>query len=123
MTIAMIRSDEAAARAVVQRQVDAFNAKDIHAFVACYTHDARIYRPLGGEAPFLVGRDAMIAAYGPSLAASPDSRVDVEARHYHDGLVFDVEYFPASGVRVTLGFEVVDGLIARSWVFLPTKGV
>jgi len=113
----MTRSDEAAAIAIVQRQVDAFNAKDVVAFAACYTEDCRIYRPLLQEAPVLVGRATMIAQYGPHLATAVDERVLVEGRHYHDGLVFDVEFFPATQRRVTLGFEVLDALITRSWIF------
>ena len=115
----MSPTEAEAAVAVVQRQVDAFNAKDIEAFVACYTFDARIYRPLLQEAPTLVGRAAMRTAYGPALAADPEARVVVEHRHLHDGLVFDVELFPATERRVTLAFEVEHGLITRSWVFSP----
>lgn len=118
MIIAMSPPDrDADAVALVQRQVDAFNAKDVIAFAACYAEDCRIFRPLQGDGPALIGTRAMIALYGPHLAADPETQVVVEHRHCHDGIVTDREYFPASGRRVTLVFAVRDGLIRDSWIF------
>lgn len=115
----VLRDDvDAVAIAVVQRQVDAFNDKDITAFAACYAEGARIYRPCQAEAPFLVGRPAIIAAYGPKMLNEPDVRVIIEQRQCHDGIVTDVEYFPDTGRRATLVFKVGDGLIQQSWVYV-----
>lgn len=40
MTIAI---DSTAAAAVVQQQLDAYNARDIEAFMACWTEDAQVF--------------------------------------------------------------------------------
>ncbi|WP_338844884.1 nuclear transport factor 2 family protein [Massilia sp. W12] len=45
-----------------QRQLDAYNARDVQAFVREYTADVQLFR-LGEASPFLSGREAMAAHY------------------------------------------------------------
>ena len=48
--------------APVQRQLDAYNAKDLAAFTSCYHNDIAIYRMPATE-PSIKGRDALAAFY------------------------------------------------------------
>ena len=50
------------ADAIVQRQVDAYNARDLAAFVACYHDDLRVFRPPAPE-PAIAGMDAFAEFY------------------------------------------------------------
>jgi hypothetical protein len=46
----------------VQAQLDAYNARDLERFVACYADDVQLYRPPAAE-PVLQGKAAMAAHY------------------------------------------------------------
>jgi hypothetical protein len=48
--------------AVVQRQLEAYNARDLGRFLAEYSPEVRVYRPPASE-PAIVGREALAAFY------------------------------------------------------------
>ena len=54
------------AEAVVQRQLDAYNARDLARFVACYAEDVELFRP-PAAAPFIVGRAALAEQWGEQV--------------------------------------------------------
>lgn len=108
--------DSASAVAVVQRQTDAWNAKDGAAFAACYTPEAEVVFYVGDEVVSIRGREAIEAAYQSRFDADPELRVVIEHRHCHDGIVTDLEYIPLRKLRATVVFHVNDGLIDRAWV-------
>ena len=56
----------------VERQVDAYNRRDIDAFLACYAPDAVIEDATGTVV--MRGHDAMRAAYNDLFRASPNLR-------------------------------------------------
>lgn len=62
----------------VQLQLDAYNAHDLEAFVACYAPQVRIYD--AGGALVADGSDGVRARYGPLFAASPQLRAEVVQR-------------------------------------------
>jgi hypothetical protein len=62
----------------VQAQLDAYNAHDVEAFVACYAADVRMYDAAG--ALMVDGRDAARARYAKLFAASPALRAEVTQR-------------------------------------------
>lgn len=111
-----VPSDEAA-ETMVQRQADAWNAKDADAFAACYAEDAVVRTTLDGDEIVIRGREKIRDSYGRRFTAHPELRVVIEHRHVHDGLVTDLEFFPARGTRATVVFRVRDGLIDRAWIF------
>lgn len=114
------RPDPPPFAALVQRQLEAYNARDADAFAACFSADVRCQRH-PDEPAFLVGRDALRAFYArerfihAGLHAALLARLDLGAR------VIDHERVAGlpGGVReVAAVYERGnDGLIGRVWFF------
>jgi hypothetical protein len=63
---------------VVGRVLDALNAHDLDAFVACYAQDATIEN--GYDTVIARGHDELRERYGPMLEQFPDLRVESLSR-------------------------------------------
>ena len=103
----------------VQRQLDAYNAHDLEAFVAQYTEDIRAYRPPAAE-PILVGKEAFAAHYAKNRFSIPTLHAEVVNRMVFGNKVIDHEVITGLGenpVEVAAVYEVRDGLIAAVWFF------
>jgi uncharacterized protein (TIGR02246 family) len=101
---------------VVQRQVDAFNAHDLEAFVASYTEDAVAAGGDGMEAP-VQGHDALRAHYARRLA-QPGLRATIEERVRLGPWVVDYEIVQndAGATPALAVYEVEGSLIRRSTI-------
>ena len=103
--------------AVVQAQLDAFNAKDIEALVATYAPDAQQY-VLHGEL-LAQGRDILRARYAIRFA-EPDLHARLVSRTAIGNMVVDAEIitrnFPEGRgtLEMLCVYEVVDGHIVRA---------
>ena len=84
------------AEAVVQRQLDAYNARDLAAFVACYHDDVRVFRPPAPE-PAIVGKSALTEFYRTQRFNLPALHAQVVNRIALGSRVIDHERI--SGVR------------------------
>lgn len=101
--------------ALIQRQLDAYNAQDLDAYVACYAPNV-VVAGLNG-AVTETGRDALRARYAKAFAAFPQNKAHLKNRIEVGGTVIDHE----DVVRAPGGeqFEIIaiytikDGLIAR----------
>lgn len=106
--------------ALVQRQLEAYNARDADAFAACFSTDVRCQRH-PDEPPFLEGRPALREYYArerfvhAGLHAHLVQRIDLGIR------VLDherVEGLPGGVREVVAVYERGgDGLIGRVWFF------
>ena len=102
--------------ALIQRQLDAYNAQDLDAYVACYAPDV-VVAGLNG-AVTEKGRDALRARYAKAFATFPENKAHLKNRIEVGGTVIDHEHV----VRKPGGeqFEIIaiytikDGLIARA---------
>jgi hypothetical protein len=100
---------------IAERQLVAYNAQDLPAFVACYTEDV-VIADLNG-AVSSTGRDAVEARYAKLFAENPENRVELLGRMSVGAVVIDHERVFRS--NTTAPFEVLaiytvrDGLIAR----------
>lgn len=107
------------AAAVVQRFVDAFNARDARAMAALVAPAATVTRFPAGDV-MMQGRDSIQAFYARRFAASATAIfVTVDPRIVEGMLVVDQEHFTRSpGVqgRSTWMYEVRNGLIQRAWM-------
>ncbi|HEV2622657.1 MAG TPA: nuclear transport factor 2 family protein [Frateuria sp.] len=109
---------------VVQAQVDAYNAHDVDALVACYADDASLEYLSGGHPP-IEGRDAIRKAFG-FLAGQPQAfGVQIVERIVSGPVVIDLERLHGlpAGNRwpdSTVVYEVRDGRIAKAW-FPPAR--
>jgi len=102
---------------VVQRQLNAYNARDIDAFIATYHPDVRLY-----DFPDTLrrqGHDALRQIYGRMFAQLPDLHAQVPRRIVMGNHVIDEEIvtgLPNGRVlNATAVYEVRDGLITRVW--------
>ncbi|AXK73736.1 steroid delta-isomerase [Lysobacter sp. TY2-98] len=107
--------------AVVQRQLDAYNAHDLDAFMATYRDDAKVWR-MPASAPTLDGADAIRTYYRDQRFNIPTLHADLVARTASGHKVVDHERVTGLGdapVEALAVYEVVDGRIATVWLFKP----
>lgn len=105
-----------------QEQLDAYNARDLARFMACYADDIKLYRPPAAE-PFLAGKPAMAAHYAANRFRNPALHAELRGRLVVGNKVFDHERI--HGVReqpyeVVAAYEVQDGLIVAGYFFDAT---
>jgi hypothetical protein len=126
MTGPTTRSTEPAeaAIALVQRQLDAYNAQDLDAFAATYADEIQIQIASSGQT-IVRGKAALRVRYGEIFRKFPANRARIaERRTEGNGVVLDHEIITGRGPDKPdpwdVGFvryEVADGLIQR--VVLP----
>lgn len=102
----------------VQQQLDAYNARDLEAFLACYAPDVAVEDAAGVR--MMEGREGMRAVYGPLFANSPDLHAEVVTRIAVGAFVVDEERvrglnlpgFPAE-MHAAMVYQVRDGQIVH----------
>lgn len=104
---------------VVQRQLDAYNAHDIDAFVATYSDDVEVYRA-PSAAPALAGKQNLRQFYQESRFNLPMLHAEILHRSVVGNNVVDHERItglrdqPVEAVAV---YFVQDGHIRKVWLF------
>src|ERR1700704_280588 len=104
---------------VVQRQLDAYNDRDLERFLAEYSDTVQVFRPPARE-PVMSGKAALGAYYAANRFNLPNLRADLVHRIVLGSHVIDHER--VHGVReepfeVAAVYEVVDGKIQSAWFF------
>ena len=100
--------------ALSQRQLNAYNVRNLEAFLAPYAEDVEI-RDLDGKV-VSKGREALRTRYGALFAQSPSLHCELRGRVTAGSWVVDEERvtgFDPSVVHVLAMYEVVNGRIAR----------
>jgi hypothetical protein len=105
----------------VQRQLEAYNARDLERFVAEYADDVRVFRPPSAE-PVLAGKQAFAEHYAKHRFNLPGLHAEIVNRMVLGNKVVDHERI--SGVRehpfeAVAVYEVVDDRIRTVWFFDP----
>jgi uncharacterized protein (TIGR02246 family) len=109
--------------AVVQQQVEAYNARDAGRFADCYADDARVLGPDGSV--IVDGKAAIRQLYAKLFEQSPKLRVHIAARMVVGDFVIDEEQ--ASGLvfegmppqlHAAAVYRVADGKIAQAQLFM-----
>lgn len=102
----------------VQRQLEAYNARDLERFVAEYAEDVRVFRPPNPE-PVLAGKAALSAHYANNRFNLPGLHAELLNRIVSGNKVVDHERI--SGVEGVSGavavYEVAEGRIRNVWFF------
>ena len=101
--------------ALVQKQLDAYNAHDIDAFAATYAENVELFRLPVAE-PSSTGREALISGYGRLFKdVKPNCRA--LSRIVEGNFVIDQEFcqFGENTLRATAIYQVEDQLIRRVW--------
>jgi hypothetical protein len=112
---------ETSAVEIVQRQVDAYNQRNLDAFLATYSETVRVYRMPATE-PALAGKSAFGEFYRTRRFTLPGLRAEIVRRIALGNKVIDhervsgIEDRPIEMVAV---YEVRNGLIDCVWFFTP----
>lgn len=109
---------------VVQRQLNAYNARDAVAFAATYAPDVAI-RTLPETTDLMKGREALQTKYAEMFKQRPDSAVQITNHAVQGPFVIDQETFvhrwdaTKTSFAGTAIYEVKDGLIQTVWFLKP----
>ena len=104
---------------IVEAQVDAYNRRDLAAFVALYGEDVEVFR-LPSTTPGLSGKAAFTEFYRTERFNRPGLHAEIVNRIVLGNKVIDHERI--RGVRdapfeIAVVYEVAGGLIERVWTF------
>lgn len=101
---------------IVQRQLEAYNAQNLSAFVATYADSVEIYR--FPNQLRMKGKVALEKSYGDLFKANPNNYAALLGRIVQGNTVIDQEKVTGRGageLRATAIYEVEKGLIRRVW--------
>ena len=111
-----MNSDSPASAA--QRQLDAYNAHDLEAFLAVY-HDNCVVRAMPSGETLMEGKEAMRARYGALFESHPDLHASLNARIEHKSFAIDHEEVVGlrenETVYAVAMYEVREDLIQSVW--------
>ncbi len=102
-----------AAEEIVKQQLDAYNSRDIEAFLATYSEDIKLY-----EYPNKLteeGQDALRNSYEAFFERTPDLNCEIKNRIVIGNKVIDQEYLTMNGNNfdAVLIYEVASGKISK----------
>jgi hypothetical protein len=103
----------------VQRQLEAYNARDLERFVAQYSEDVRVFRPPAPE-PVLVGKQAFAKHYAENRFTLPNLHAEVINRMVSGKTVVDHERITGlqpGVVEAIAVYAVSEGLIQAVWFY------
>jgi hypothetical protein len=106
-------------QAIVQRQLEAYNARDLQRFLAVYSEDIEVYRP-PAALPAIVGKKAFAEFYATQRFNHAGLHAELVSRMAFGNKVIDHERI--SGVRedpfdVAVVYDVRNGLITTTWAY------
>lgn len=102
---------------VVQRQVEAYNARDLDAFLATYAPAAQVHFGLGPDAKTLTG-PALRERYGARFK-TPGLHCEITGRLTLGAKVVDREHVTSTdkpALEAIAIYQVRDGLIQEAWI-------
>ena len=100
-----------------QRQLDAYNARDLERFVREYTEDVEVYR-LPEQKPAVVGRAALGIYYRDNRFNLPELHAELVKRMVFGNKVIDQEIVhgvPGSPREAAAIYEVTELGISKVW--------
>jgi hypothetical protein len=105
--------------ALVQRQLDAYNSRDLDGFTACYHPEISVIQLVTNQT-VVNGRDAFRRRYADLFNANPDLRGELRSRIVLSASVIDEEWvtgssFAPNGLHTVAIYAFRDGLIDRVW--------
>jgi len=102
---------------VVQKQVDAYNQRDLTEFVACHDPAVELFS-FSESTPYAVGQEKLKEIYGTVFEKSPNLHAEIINRIVMGNKVIDHEKVTGRiGVELSeiiAIYEVEDGLIAKA---------
>ena len=107
------------AAAVVARQLDAYNARDLAAFLAAFSDDVRVFRPPSAE-PAMAGKAQLAEFYATQRFNRPGLRAQLLHRAVLGARIVDHERIHGVGdapFELVVAYEVRGGAIVAMWSF------
>lgn len=104
------------AELIVQRQVEAYNARDLEAFAACFSDTIEIFD--FPDRPILRGKPALRERYARRFSESEDLHAEIRGRFSSGTYVVDIEDLTGSAfgaAPAAVIYEVSHNLITRAW--------
>src|ERR1700761_8539868 len=111
---------------VVQRQLEAYNAKDIEALLAVYAEDAEVFEH---PSKLVASGTAALRERYVARFAEPNLRATLLNRTVMGNVVVDYEEvvrtFPEGPgkIKLIMIYEVKDGRIAKAWTIAGEKAL
>lgn len=106
---------------IVQRQVEAYNARDLEAFAATYSDSIQVYR-LPNLEPSIRNKAELKEFYGANRFTAPGLHAEILNRIVLGNKVIDHEHItglPNSPFECVVIYEVENDLIQRVWSVWP----
>ncbi|SDE41731.1 nuclear transport factor 2 family protein [Kordiimonas lacus] len=106
---------------LVQEQLEAYNARDLTRFLACFSDDVCVYRPPLGE-PVIAGKAAFGDFYARERFVHEGLRAELVNRFVLGSKVFDHELIHGIAdepIEMAVCFVVKGGLIRQVMGFSP----
>jgi hypothetical protein len=103
--------------AFAQRQLDAYNARDLEGFIREYTEAVEVYR-MPDPHPVIVGRSALAAHYRDHRFNLPDLHAKLVNRMVFGNKVIDQELVlgvPGAPLKAAAIYEVTEQGISKVW--------
>src|ERR1022692_4630975 len=107
---------------VIDRQVAAYNRRDVQGFVACYAPDAKVVQPDGSL--LASGRDQISSVYGGLFENSPSLRAEIRNRIEVGSVVIDEEFVTGfllpgmpTEIHAAVVYRVANDLIRDAHLF------
>lgn len=100
--------------ALIARQLEAYNAQDLEAFLACYHADIELFA--FPQEPLLQGMTALRERYGTLFSDYPGEQATLLHRAVHGAFVIDHEQMKLRPISPTVIYQVEEGLIRRVWL-------
>jgi len=104
---------------VVQRQVDAYNARDLAAFLDAYSEDVMVYRMPAAQ-PTLSGKRAMGEFYQSQRFNIPTLHAKILSRMVAGNKVVDHELIHGiakDDIAAIVVYEIHDDRISKVWIY------
>jgi hypothetical protein len=105
--------------ALVQEQLEAYNARDLVRFLACFSESVRVFRPPNRE-PSLTGKAQLEEFYSTQRFNRPELHAELLHRIVLGNKVIDHERISGVGaepLETVVVFEIEYGLIGTLWSF------
>jgi hypothetical protein len=119
---AKVMAHDRLATSVVQRQLEAYNARDLQSFLANFSESIQTYLPPGTE-PVIVGKKQLADFYAQERFNKANLYAELISRTVLGNKVFDRERIwgiTEQPIEMVVVFEVTDALISRMWGFTAT---
>ncbi len=101
---------------LVQRQLNAYNERNLDAFLETYAEDAELYS--FPDSLTSKGKDAMRKRYAPVFEKYPDLHCEIKGRIVQGNVIIDKEYITATGrkpLEGTIIYQIVNGKIQKAY--------